>query len=43
MLGQPDAGEGHIDLMATDAVERFSRVGGLFFPTGKAVVQLVDL
>ena len=36
-------GEGQIELMATDAVERFARVGGLFFPVAKAAVQLVDL
>jgi len=34
---------GVIELLATDAVERFSRVGGLFFPVGKATVQLIDL
>lgn len=35
--------EGTIELMATDSVERFARVGGLFFPVGKASVRLVDL
>jgi len=35
--------EGAIELLATDAVERFVRVGGLFFPIAKAAVQLVDL
>lgn len=42
----PDPGhavEAPIELLATDAVERFTRVGGLFFPVGKAAVQLVDL
>lgn len=43
MLGPAQAGDGHIDLLATDAVERFHRVGGLFFPVGKAAVELVDL
>jgi glutamate racemase len=37
------SGEGAIELMATDSVERFARVGGLFFPVGKASVRLVDL
>lgn len=39
---QPSAG-GQVSLLATDAVERFARVGGLFFPVDKAVVELVDL
>ena len=42
-LGEPVAGDGQIELLATDAVERFQRVGGLFFPVGKAAVELVDL
>lgn len=36
-------GEGDIALWATDSVERFTRVGALFFPVDKASVKLVDL
>lgn len=36
-------GEGQIELMATDSLERFARVGGLFFPVHKAQTRLVDL
>mgnify|MGYP003350154655 CR=1 FL=1 len=36
-------GEGEVSLWATDSVERFARVGGLFFPVAKASVRLVDL
>ncbi|HAN32429.1 MAG TPA: glutamate racemase, partial [Myxococcales bacterium] len=32
-----------IELLATDALERFERVGGLFFPTHTAQLRLVDL
>lgn len=42
-LGPAPLHDGDIHLMATDAVERFVRVGGLFFPVGKAQVELVDL
>jgi len=34
---------GRVELLATDAVDRFTRVGGLFFPIGDASVQLIDL
>ena len=34
---------GRVELLATDAVDRFARVGGLFFPIGDASVQLIDL
>jgi glutamate racemase len=43
LVGPAQPGDGHIQLLATDAVERFQRVGGLFFPVGKAAVELVDL
>ena len=43
LLPDVSAASGKIELLATDAVERFSRVGGLFFPVGKACVQLIDL
>lgn len=37
------SGQGDIELLATDSIERFRRVGSLFFPFGRAVVQLIDL
>lgn len=36
-------GSGRTELWATDSIERFARVGSLFFPVGAAHVQLVDL
>ncbi|MFZ4577621.1 MAG: glutamate racemase [Myxococcota bacterium] len=39
----PPRGPGQVELLATDAVERFARVGGLFFPVERASVHLVDL
>jgi glutamate racemase len=43
LLPEARSGEGTIALWATDSVERFTRVGALFFPVRKASVQLVDL
>jgi glutamate racemase len=43
LLPAPVAGEGRIELLATDSLERFMRVGGLFFPVAKATIELVDL
>ncbi len=45
-LGQRFAathGQGAVELFATDSIERFVRVGGLFFPMAHAQVALVDL
>lgn len=45
-LGQRFAGaqgRGMVELFATDSLERFERVGGLFFPMAHAQVALVDL
>lgn len=43
-LGQRGAGEpGSVELLATDALDRFIRVGGLFFPIRASSVRLVDL
>ena len=39
----PPSQVGRIELLATDAVERFARVGGLFFPVAGARVDLIDL
>jgi len=36
-------GQGQIELLATDSLERFTRVGALFFPVHKAHARLVDL
>ncbi|MBM4343425.1 MAG: glutamate racemase [Deltaproteobacteria bacterium] len=36
-------GQGTVELFATDSIERFERVGGLFFPMAHAQVALVDL
>ena len=36
-------GQGHVELFATDSVDRFARVGKLFFPTDKAYLAEVDL
>jgi glutamate racemase len=43
LFPQTRTGEAEIELLATDSIERFRRVGGLFFPFGRARVQLVDL
>ena len=44
-LRLPDAtmGEGRVELFATDALDRFARVGGLFFPVDRAHLALIDL
>lgn len=41
----PEAAQGHgqLELWATDSIERFARVGSLFFPVERAQIQLVDL
>ncbi len=36
-------GRGQVELLATDSLERFARVGALFFPMEGASLQLVDL
>ena len=36
-------GRGAVELLATDSLERFARVGALFFPMSAATLQLVDL
>lgn len=36
-------GRGAVELLATDSLERFARVGALFFPMRAATLQLVDL
>ncbi len=41
----PESAQGHgqLELWATDSIERFARVGSLFFPVERAQIQLVDL
>jgi glutamate racemase len=36
-------GSGDVELLATDSLDRFGRVGGRFFPMGRAVLRLIDL
>lgn len=40
---QTAVGAGEVELLATDSIERFARVGQLFFPMGRARLSEVDL
>ena len=39
----PVAGKGRVELLATDELTRFSRVGGRFFPLSEATLRTVEL
>ncbi len=43
LFPQAQQGQGQIELYATDSLDRFARVGGLFFPVYRAQLGLVDL